>query len=89
MVEKVIGLLQKMNLSATEKKGIRLGGAVIGSQRGDPQAVGKVMVEKTCERSSISNNLVKITWYILSYSKLLFYLASEKKMCLQQVAILV
>ena len=44
----VIGLLEKLNLSATERKSIRLCGAVIGSQQGDPQAVGKVMVEKTC-----------------------------------------
>jgi len=52
MAEKVIGLLEKLNLSATERKSIRLyGGAVIGSQQGDPQAVGKVMVEKTCERN--------------------------------------
>ena len=48
MAENVIGLLERMNLSAMEKKSIRLGGAVIGSQRGDPQAVGKIMVEKTC-----------------------------------------
>ena len=32
---------------------------------------------------SISNNLVKFTCQILSYSKLLICLAKEKKMCLQ------
>ena len=42
-----------------------------------------VLAAITCATKSISNNLVKFTCQILSYSKLLICLAKEKRMCLQ------
>jgi hypothetical protein len=46
--DKVIGLLEKMKLTESEKKCVkfgRSGGA--SSARGDPQAVGRVLTEKS------------------------------------------
>lgn len=61
MKERVTGLLEKMKLPASEKKGIRVGdlqkAAAVGK---DPQAVGKVLSERPIRADHLEAALGKI-----------------------------
>ena len=57
----MIGFLEKMNLSEIEKKSIKLGGVAVGiRQKGDPQAVGKVLSNKPIQDESLEQALGRI-----------------------------
>jgi hypothetical protein len=60
-MEDVGGLMEKMKLSAAEKKGIRV--EAVGRSLGkmaDPQAVGKVLAEKLVNAEGLSHALGRI-----------------------------
>jgi hypothetical protein len=60
-MEDVGGLMEKMKLSAAEKKGIRVeaAGRSLGKMA-DPQAVGKVLAEKLVNAEGLSHALGRI-----------------------------
>jgi hypothetical protein len=59
--DKMLGMLEKMNLSETERKSIKLPGATAeGKLKGGPQAVGKVLTEKPVRAESLELSLGRI-----------------------------
>ena len=53
--------MEKMNLSETEKKSIKLGVVAVGiGQKGDPQVVGKVLSNKPIQDESLEQALGRI-----------------------------
>lgn len=60
--EKVLGMMEKMKLSESEKKSIKIRGSGGGSlgRRGDPQAVGKVLTEKPVRADALEATLGRV-----------------------------
>jgi hypothetical protein len=58
-MEAVVGLMQRMNLSEEEKKGIKLGsGGQARAKPSSPQAIRKVPAEKPINAEGIAQALV-------------------------------
>lgn len=59
--EKVFGMMEKMKLSESEKKSIKIGGFGGGSKvRGDPQAVGKILTDKPVRADALEATLGRV-----------------------------
>ncbi|CAN6246699.1 unnamed protein product [Urochloa humidicola] len=60
-MESVEGMMERMNLSAAEKKGIRIGTTESsGARSSEPQAIGKVLAEKLVNADGLAQALGRI-----------------------------